>query len=258
MPLLLDKVLTLLALPVGVGVGLGTLALAALALGRRRSAAGLLTFTVVWLWVWSLPPVSSALDASLTDDYPFRQVEELPTADAIVVLGNVRPSRLHRAYPDLKDSSDRAWHTARLYRAGKAPVIVVSAGNVWPTRGGQQTTAEATRVLLVALGVPEEAILLEDRSRNTRQNALFTAEIAADRGLGRVLLATSAWHMRRAEAAFRRVGLDVVPAATDYVQSGHPPPWVFRILPNADALSHSTQLLREHLGLLVYRLRGWA
>ena len=261
MPILLDKVLTLLVMPLGTAVGVGLFALAAFALGRRRAAFVSIAFATAWLWIWSIPATGDALLGSLTGHYPFRNAEALPAADAIVVLGTVNPNPADPAYPDLDDSSDRAWHAARLYLAGKAPLIIVSAGNVWRT-SGRRSAAGATRVLLNALGVPDSAILTEDRSRNTRQNALFTAELAGSQGIGTVLLATSVWHMPRAEAAFRRVGLEVIPASTDYRFAGDgyrsARPWILRILPDSGALSRSTRAFREHLGLLVYRLRGWA
>ena len=261
MPILLDKALTLLAMPLGTAVGVGLLALAALALGRRRTAVVSIAFATAWLWIWSIPATGDALLGSLTRHYPFRNAEALPSADAIVVLGTVNPNPIDPVHPDLDGSSDRAWHAARLYLAGKAPLVIVSAGNVWGT-SNKGSTAGATRVLLKALGVPDSAIVIEDRSRNTRQNALFTAELAGSRGIGKVLLATSVWHMPRAEAAFRRVGLEVIPASTDYrfAGDGYRPakPWLLRILPDIGALSRSTRAFREHLGLLVYRLRGWA
>ena len=265
MPILLDKVLTLLVTPLAIAVGVGLLALVALALGRRRMALGSLAFAIAWLWFWSMPWTSGNLHQSLTSGYPFRDVEAFPAADAIVVLGSIRPNPGAPAYPDLVETSDRAWHAARLYLAGKAPLIIVSAGNVW-VPSSQQSTADATGILLEALGVPDSAIVIEGRSRNTRQNALFTAELADRRDIRRVLLATSVWHMRRAEAALRQVGLEVIPAATDYTfvpRSARRAGWrarprIFRFLPSARALSGSTRMLKEHLGLLVYRFRGWA
>ena len=257
MPLLLDKVLTLLALPLGTAVGAGLLALAALVLGRRRIAGGLLAFAVVWLWGWATPLATRAIIGPLTDPYPTRSAETSPAADAIVLLGGgITPIRGEMPYPDLDASTDRIWHAARLYHAGKAPLIIVSAGNVWGGPG-QQSKAEAMRMLLDALGVPDDAIVTEGRSRNTRQNTLFTAELAESREIRRVLLTTSAWHMRRAEAAFRRTGLDVIPAATD-MSSPSFPPGILRFLPGANRLWFNSTLLKEYLGYLIYRLRDWA
>ena len=262
MPLLVDKILTLLAMPLGTAVGAGLIALAALALGRRRVAGGMLAFAIVWLWGWSTPFAANAVSQPLTGRYPFQRAEAMPAADAIVLLGNARPYPMEPDYPDLTESADRIWYAARLYQAGKAPLVIVSAGNVW---GGPRglSTAEATRTVLNAFGVPDEAVVIEKRSRNTRQNALFTAELAAVQGIERVLLTTSATHMPRAEAAFRRAGLDVIPAATDHtpIPPGYNLRWagpkVLWLLPTVSSLARSSRALKEHLGFLVYRLRGW-
>lgn len=261
MPLLMDKILTLFAMPLGMAIGTGLFALIALALGWRYVAGGLLAFAIVWLWGWSTPIASQTLSSSLTNRYPFKRVEEMPAADAIVLLSNVLSYPAFPAYPDLTEASDRTWYAARLYQAGKAPLVVVSGGTVWGDPNGR-SAAEAARIVLNQFGVPDDALVMEKRSRNTRQNALFTAELAADRGIGRVLLTTSAFHMPRAEAAFRRAGLDVIPAATDY--RPHPPgaktkmrPFILSFLPNARSLSKSSRSLKEYFGFLVYRLRGW-
>lgn len=259
MPLVLDKALTLLALPLGVAVGAGLLALAASALGRRRAAVVLTAFAVVWLWGWSTPLPTGAIVGPLADPYPVRRIETLPAADAIVLLGGgIKPPGGDMVYPDLRDSADRIWHAARLYHAGKAPLIISSAGNVW---GGPKrpSKAHAMRMLLEAFGVPDHAIVIEDSSRNTRENAVFTERIASGRGIGRVLLVTSYWHLRRAEAAFRRVGLDVVPVAIDYTdgKSSFGKPIVLALLPSVGALSFNSMLFKEHMGYLVYRLRAW-
>lgn len=256
----IDAFLTLLALPLGAALGVGLLALVALALHRRRTAAGLLTFALVWLWAWSTPMAAGALQDSLGRRYPFQRAEALPSAGAIVLLGggaSQHPSApLH---PNLDSASDRAWHAARLHHAGKAPLIIATGGHKWGPVG-RASPAEADSALLAALGVSKEAIVIDNRSRNTRENAEFAGKLLAERGIRRVLLTTSVWHMPRAEATFRRAGLDVIPAATDYL-----PPFkraksslIFRLLPNANALRANSRTFREYLGLLVYRLRGWA
>lgn len=256
MPILLEKILTLLFAPLGIMFGTAILALILLTIGRRRGAVLLLAFLVVWGWIWSTAFLSSAFLRRVDGDhYPPHHAEALPTGDAVVVLGGgVRPVSGRLVYPDLTYAADRIWHAARLYRAGKAPLIIASGGNVWP-RLQRQSEAEAIRAVLNAFGVPDDVIVTEDRSRNTRQNAMFTADLAASRGIRRVLLVTSAFHMSRAEAAFKRVGLDVTPAAVDFtLQSDFP--WILKIFPNAYNLSLNTRLSREYLGRLIYRIKG--
>ena len=251
-----DKVLTVLVLPLGLAVGTGLLALLAFAFGWRRAAAVLAVFPVLWLWGWSTPFPTMALIGPLADPYPIQPVEMAPAADAIVLLGGgTKPIRGDMIYPDLSDSADRIWHAARLYHAGKAPLIIASSGNVSGNLK-RPSRARAMRMLLDALGVPDDAIVIEERSRNTRQNAVFTEKIAAGRGIRRVLLVTSYWHLRRAEAVFRRVGLEVIPVATDY-KGRRRKFFVMDILPHIGRLAFNSVLIREHLGYLVYRLRGW-
>ena len=258
MPMLLEKILTLLFAPLGIMFGTAILALILLTIGRRRGAILILVFLVAWGWIWSTPFLGSVLYNSFVerDRYLPHHVENLPAGDAIIVLGGgVRPVSNPLVYPDLTHSADRIWHAARLYHAGKAPLIIASGGNVWPHLR-RQSEAEAIRVVLNAFGVSDDVIVTEDRSRNTRQNAVFTAGLAVSQGIRRVLLVTSAVHMARAEAAFERVGLDVVPAAVDFARRKSNSPWILKILPNASNLRLNTRLFREHLGHLVYRIKG--
>lgn len=260
MPILLEKILTLLFAPLGIMFGTAILALILLTIGRRRGAILILMFLVAWGWVWSTPFLGSVLLGRLVDrdHYPPHYAEELPAGDAVVVLGGgVLPVSGALVYPDLTNAADRIWHAARLYHAGKAPLIIASGGNVWPYIR-RQSEAEAIRVVLNAFGVPDGVIITEDSSRNTRQNALFTAGLAASRGIRRVLLVTSALHMSRAEAAFERVGFDVIPATVDFSrsQSNIRSPWILKIIPSIYNLRINTNLLREHLGHLVYRIKG--
>jgi uncharacterized SAM-binding protein YcdF (DUF218 family) len=103
--------------------------------------------------------------------------------------------------------------------------------------------------------VDEKAVLLETRSRTTRENAVETARLARDKGFQRVLLVTSALHMRRAAGAFRAVGLEVVPAPTDFsvLGTGRLP----NLLPDAGSLEATTATLHEWIGLSYYAARGW-
>jgi uncharacterized SAM-binding protein YcdF (DUF218 family) len=184
-------------------------------------------------------------------------LEAIPAADAVVVLGGgIEPAVPPRAFPDLGSASDRVWHGARLVRAGKASVLVLSGGAV-PWRAEDGPEAQAMRAFVTDLGVPQERVLIEPKSATTRGNAVETARLMAQRGISRVLLVTSALHMRRAEAAFRAVGLTVVPAATDHeVVAQHRT--LLDYLPDAQALADSSRALKELLGLFVYSLRGWA
>lgn len=254
---LLEKVATLLALPLGTVLLLGLTALLALACKRHRLCGGLLATALLWLWMCSTPIASVLLLGPLVGQFPPQRLEDLPSADAIVVLGGaVLPATDVRPVPHLHTTSDRVWHAARLFHAGKAPLVVASGGTVWP-RPGRPSAAVSMREMLEALGVPNAAVVLEEESRTTRQNAVHTARIATERGITDILLVTSPWHLPRAVAAFRAAGLHAIPAPSDYAR-GPFEPRLPAFVPSATALSMSTKAMREILAQLVYRWRGWA
>jgi len=255
--LYLDKLLAQLAYPLGLAVGLVLAGLVLVGIQHKRKGLALALAGIAWLTFWSLPVVSDGIRASLEQRYANQPAEAAPAADAIVLLGGGEcgtPSDW--PYPDLGRGADRIWHAARLYHAGKAGKIIVSGGRMGWT-GKRQTGAAAMRALLVDLGVPRSAILMEDDSRNTRENAVNSALIAENNGVENILLVTSALHMRRALATFRAAGLDAAPAAADFEVMPEPS-HMLRWLPDAEALHDSSRALKEYLGYRVYRWRGWA
>ena len=162
-----------------------------------------------------------------------------------------------RVSPDLGDPVDRIIEALRIYRAGKVPRIVISAGNQ-PEQAKLVPEAELIADFLVELGVPRSALILETRSRNTHENAVYTAGIFREHGWHDGLLATSGIHMPRAIAAFRKAGLQVTPASTDIHGMPVRHISVIDLLPDPGSLARTTSALREILGLQVYRFRGWA
>lgn len=140
--------------------------------------------------------------------------------------------------------ADRVWHAVRLWKAGKAPVVI-------PTGVGVD---KAELVLLQDFGVPKSAILLENEARNTHENARLVARMLAERKMGRVLLVTSAVHMRRAELCFRQAGVMVVPCATDY---GYSPENKFKLqhlIPTVGGMMANNDVFHEVLGYWGQRL----
>jgi uncharacterized SAM-binding protein YcdF (DUF218 family) len=102
------------------------------------------------------------------------------------------------------------------------------------------------RRLLSALGVPEHAMVLEEQSRNTRENARFSVALLRERNIDSMVLVTSAPHMRRALGLFAAEGLQVFPAATDH-EARRPAAWQIW-LPDTGALDGSGRAMKEWLG----------
>ncbi|MHA7816762.1 MAG: YdcF family protein [Pseudohaliea sp.] len=241
----IDKLAIALLAPLGTSLALAAVALLLAAARRRRLAglAGVLAFA--WLFTWSLAPVSHALRGMLEDDYPYRAPLDAPRAPVAVVLGGgIDPPGTRHGPANLNAAADRVLYAAELYHAGRVARLLLSGG----ASPGLSARSEAavTRELLLALAVPADAILLEEESRNTRQNAAFTARLLRERGIDRILLVTSALHMRRALARFEAQGLDVIPAATDHEARDRftAVDW----LPDAEALDGAGRALKEIAG----------
>lgn len=255
MSLFLSKVLSLLIHPLSLGLLLVTVG-GALSYGWDQRALGIVAAGVLILWIASTPLCADWLRGTLEQRFPPARVSAAPEGDVIVTLGGaVAAPRPPRVYPDLIGAADRVWHAARLYQAGKAPFVIASGGTL-PWKDGRFREASAMETLLTSWGVPADSILKESSSANTYENATNTAEIVEERGFDRVLLVTSALHMRRALATFRSAGVNAVPVATDYqvVESNTT---LLRFLPSAGALGGSTAAIREYVGYLVYDWRGW-
>lgn len=251
---MLSKLVIAAISPLGTALLLGVAGLALAAGGRaalRRLGLLLMAGALGWLTVWSTPIASECLRGWLEDQAGPREIDALPAAPAIVVLGgSIRgprpPQRLH---PDLGSAADRLWHAARLYRAGKAPLLVLSGGT---THEGEAPEAKLMRQFLVELGVPGSAMALEPGSVTTAQNAAFSARLLRQRKIDEVLLVTSALHMRRARGLFEREGIRVIPAPTDHEIVDRP----FKLLdvvPDAEALEGSGRAMKEIVGAWVGR-----
>lgn len=190
---------------------------------------------------------------------------ELPTADAIAILGGgTRSPAYPRPDVDLTDAGDRVWYGANLYRAGKAPKIIVSGGRIDWKGSGSPESDDLTK-LLIQMGVPQADIISEANSFNTHDNAVNIQKILTERGLRSILLVTSAMHMPRSLAIFHRLGINAIAAPTDYrisqLEIDQPnrqtESAILSFVPDEDYFSLTTQAIREYVGILVYKLRGW-
>ena len=171
--------------------------------------------------------------------------------------GATAPALPPRQDPDLNAHADRIMHAADLYKAGKAKWIIASGGAwLYPTLG--QPEALDMKEILTRFGVPQSAILTETESKDTTGNAAFSALLMHQRGFVTALLVTSAIHMPRAMAAFRRAGVAVTASATDIVAVASPDWPALNWLPSPQALVATGEALHELAGTLYYRLRGWA
>ena len=136
--------------------------------------------------------------------------DEVPSGAAIVALAG----DAGKAGQVTGETEARIARAVELYDAGAAPVLVVTGGS----GGTDPTVAAAMRDFAIEAGVPEEAILVEDRSHSTLQNAMFTADLAELDKSEPIIIVTHRYHLPRANASFRWAGFDnVTNAAADNV-----------------------------------------
>jgi uncharacterized SAM-binding protein YcdF (DUF218 family) len=206
------------------------------------------------LYVFSLAPLgnslmgwleSSARDTTKPDE----------TYDAVIFLGGVVESdpAVHEAEAPYNDNVERMHVTFDMLRDNRARYAILSGG----TAGGNGLNeANEVKKELVRWGIDPERILVDDAARNTRENAVNTAAIAKEHGLSKLVIVTSAFHMKRAEGCFRAVGLTVDTLPTDY--KGAPFFSTVTFAPRSQYLDLSTRAFREMFGRLVYRLNGYS
>lgn len=261
--LFLSKLLPILVYPLGLSC---LLLMATLILLWRypRWAALSSSLGLVILLTMSSGLVADALLRSL--EWQNIPSQPLPTADAIVVLGGaVRSAEAPRPWVEVAEAGDRPLYGARLYLAQRAPHLILSGGRI-PWYGGYGATPESTdmKAIVMAMGVPASAIVEEPNSLNTRENAVNVKKILAANGWTQILLVTSAAHMPRSLRIFRKLGIDAIPAPTDFLttQSNHSQGkgvrHLLEALPDAEHLAESTRVIKEYIGTLVYWLKGWA
>jgi uncharacterized SAM-binding protein YcdF (DUF218 family) len=179
---------------------------------RPRWRRYLVIFTLLALAIWSLAAAAV---------YFYGWSDRATPSDAIVILGaGVRPDGSPNGA-----TVRRARHGAALYKRGMAPVLICTGGY----SGNQliQTEAGACAAILQRLGVPASAILLEQTSTSTEENAIEAHKIMQSRGLHTVIIVTDNYHIFRSETLFRDQGIQAVASAAQLTSGPLPVYWRF-------------------------------
>ena len=178
-----------------------------------------------------------------------------PRGDVIVLLGgginDKVPDLTGRGAPS-EGMMPRMVTALRLQRQLDLPILV-SGGVVY---AGRSAEAPVVRRFLLDLGVPDRQVLVEDKSRDTAENARFSRMILQQHGFRQPLLVTSAFHMHRSVKAFHREGILVTPVPANFMTASDRMFVWADLLPSSGALHGTATALREILGLLYYHLGG--
>jgi uncharacterized SAM-binding protein YcdF (DUF218 family) len=219
---------------------------------RKRKLAILLFSLLVYLL--SVEPVKDLLLKPLEDAYaPLSPAAaEIKDAQALVIPGNGTIQASPEAGQGMDTLSAHALKRtlyAFTLRGAFAGPYIAAGGRVFDY--GQEREAEVTARLLIDLGLPAGRVSEEGSSRNTWQNARNVAELF---GYKKIILVSSAYHMRRAVFCFENNGFEVIPAPTDYLCARNSRYGPASFLPSLDAFLGVSTALHEYVGLLYYRL----
>lgn len=177
---------------------------------------------------------------------------------AIVLTGVTSSDRAPHDRVYFQKGADRLLHTVQLYKMGKIKKILITGGSGRVT-GAIISEAIDMKMVFLICGVPDSVLIIEQKSRNTHENALFSKKIIDSLGLkGNKLLITSAFHMPRSKACFDKVGLKTDIFPTDYfggTTTNTPDVW---LVPKEKALCGWNILIREWVGYVMYKLMGYA
>jgi uncharacterized SAM-binding protein YcdF (DUF218 family) len=218
---------------------------------KARPARILITTAVAVLMIAGFPPLSDFFVTSLEGKYSPLSDEEISAQGEnvryIVILGGGYCGRTDLPLTSRHSPSQlfRVIEGMRLHRLVPGSRLIVSGG------GGVPTEAEGMSDLLQSLGVKKEDLLLEPRSGNTYEEALFVREMVGETPF---FLVTSAIHMPRAVALFEKAGLKPVPSPAEYLSTRDKP--TRSLLPSLGALRGFEAALYEHLARLKERLLG--
>lgn len=221
-------------------------------LGGRLAAAG-----IAALLVAGFSPFGNAVIMPLEDRFPRPAIGDLGTIDGIVILGGFEEGRITRARRalSLNEAAERLTEAVSLAR--RFPMAkVVFTGGTGTIIGTGDVAANEIGDFLVDAGVGRERIVLEDASRNTRENATLTRALVKPLPGSRWLLVTSAYHMPRSMAVFRKAGFDVIAWPVDYRTAGDGD-WLKFFDSIDNGLRRTDAAIKEYWGLLAYRLAGW-
>ncbi len=251
---ILSKTAAYLLLPSNFLFMLGLIGLLLLVTRWRRAGLRLLIVSFILLVLAGVLPIGAVFSHTLEQRFPpWDPARGAP--DGIIVLGGAINPALSRIYgePQINGNAERVTVIPKLARAYPNARIVYSGGDA-SLLGNEGREADYLYPLLDSFGVPRERVAIENRARNTYENAVFSKELAKPKPGERWLLVTSAFHMPRAIGCFRRAGFPVEAYPVDW----HTRPRL-RFAPVGHLVSGLGSLdnaVHEWIGLLAYWLRG--
>ena len=206
---------------------------------RRKIGGMLIILGIVFYYLFSITPVADLIMSPLENQYQSVQKGDLNKADNIVLLLGGRESNV------LRGSEVLRLHNLQLTAYNLQLTIIISGTD---PLNPERKEAEEVKEFLVEWGIPPENIILENKSRNTRESAKNIKELVGEEPF---FLVTSAYHMPRAIEVFQKMGMNPLAGPTDF--KGEKSYNILDFFPDAQNLRNTDLAFHEYFGILFYR-----
>lgn len=215
---------------------------------KAKLGKNLLVLTLVF-YIFTIPLVGNSIISLLENKYT---VPASPKGDVIVMLGGgatLDTPNLNFNGHLSGFAANRLITSVELYKKLNVPIII-SGGKVLKSTG---TESEISKNILISMGIPENKIIIENKSINTTENAKYTKEILDSHNFKNPILITSAFHMPRAVIQFNKFNINVLPFPTDYQTNIHGTLEYNDFIPSSDSLLKLSLSVKEFIGILASR-----
>lgn len=180
-----------------------------------------------------------------------------------IVLGGgmIRPNDDITNKINVGETADRFIQPILLYKSGKIKKILITGGNtsIGKLKVDKGHETKDVKQLMIDMGVNSKDIFMETKARNTRENAIYSAQVLKNYIQNEeVLLITSAMHMPRSIRCYKKVGFKVKAYPVDKKGNRNDSGLLNIITPSESNLAKASQLIREVFGLLIYTIFGYS
>lgn len=192
-------------------------------------------------------------------EIPGKKIKSVENYEIGIVLSGMMEYNKELEVLTVRRGTDRIWQAISLYKRKKIKKILISGDNGYVVRGGLHE-ADQLKELLIQWGIPKKDLIVENKSKNTYENALYTTKLLKKKyPKKRYLLITSALHMKRASACFKKQGLKFDVFTTDHyttkLKKGEFTPDA--LIPGINSFVLWEAFLKEAVGYNVYSYQGY-
>ncbi len=218
---------------------------------NEKKRKNLLRITFILLLFFTNPFIINSL--LLLWEIPPMPLKDLKKHEIGIVLTGITRFREPNDRTYFDTGADRIYHALLLYKKKKIDKILITGGNVDIFGKIKKSEAERLKDFLLDANVPETDIILENQARNTRENAKNTAEIIQKKYQNAsCLLITSAFHLRRSQGCFQKIGLRTTPFSAGFYAQDFSETGFYSIIPSEKSLFLWYVLTHEILGYITY------